>query len=46
MAMPHPMGTKKGTIKLKVRAVKMKSSMMNVMTDYPTESSCDIRQYK
>lgn len=34
MAMPHPMGTKKGgTIKLKIRAVKMKSSMINVMTE-------------
>lgn len=32
-AMPHPLGTK-GTIRLKVRAVTMISSMMNVMTDW------------
>lgn len=45
MAMQHPQVTK-GTIKLKTRAVKMKSSMINLMTEWPVEPSCDIPEYK
>jgi len=43
--MQHPQVTK-GTIKLKTRAVKMKSSMINLMTEWPVEPSCDIPEYK